>query len=195
VGVRLRLAITGAMEESEEGDVMRNVHRTYLTVTTAMLALIAVSCERREDVEPAEERLEVEPAPAPMPGVAEVEIESALPLDKDDVGDKVIVTGTVVGRVTPVGFFVRTTPENLVFFVRGAQQPVESGQQVRVLGTVAQAEVAVFQGWEKELLGRELKAEWKLERLYYIDAMAVEVPMTPTAPPAPTTTPPTTTGS
>ncbi|HEV2076094.1 MAG TPA: hypothetical protein VGR10_07620 [Thermoleophilaceae bacterium] len=113
----------------------------------------------------------VQPAPAAVAVVpAEVQFERALPITAEDVGDLMLASGTVVGKPGPNGFFLRTAGDNVVF-VQSAV-PVTAGQQVNVAGPLEAAEVALFDGWERDLLGN-LEADWDLLRLYYIRASSV----------------------
>lgn len=115
-----------------------------------------------------------------VPEVAEVEteagaLEEALPLTAEDVGDIMLVTGTVVGTVIPDGFFV-ATEHGLVLFVE-TDETVVPGELVSVTGPLQSVEVPVFDEWETDALEGEIEAEWDMLEAYYIDAGSIATPV------------------
>ena len=136
--------------------------------------LLLGACQPREvEVAPPPAVAEAPARPAPAAAVVapvEVQFERALPITAEDVGDLLVARGTVVGKPGPNGFFLRTD-RNRVVFVESTE-PVALGRQVRVVGPLQAAEVPVFDGWQRDLLGN-LEADWDLLRLYYIRASSV----------------------
>lgn len=96
----------------------------------------------------------------------------AFPMTAEDVGDLMLVSGMVIGKPGPAGFFVRTEG-NRVSFIESTDS-VTVGQRVRVIGPLQVAEMPVFDGWEREFLGG-VEPDWDLLRLYYVRANAVTV--------------------
>ncbi len=108
----------------------------------------------------------------PMEG--ELELEEALPLTEEDVGDILLVTGTVVGTVIPEGFFV-ATEHGEVLFVESTE-PTVPGEMVTVTGPLQSATTLVFEEWETEALQNEVEAEWQMVRTYYVEGQSVATP-------------------
>lgn len=108
-------------------------------------------------------------------GDGEIELEEALPLTVEDVGDRMLVTGTVIGTVIPQGFFVATEAGEVLFVEDLDTAPVP-GELVTVTGVLQSAEVPVFEEWETEALENEIEAEWQMLRTYYLDAGSVATP-------------------
>ena len=108
------------------------------------------------------------------PMQAELELEEALPLTEEDVGDIILVTGTVIGTVIPEGFFV-ATEHGEVLFVESTE-PTTPGELVTVTGPLQSATTLVFEEWETEALQGEVEAEWQMLRTFYVDAGSVATP-------------------
>ena len=115
------------------------------------------------------EAAEVEAEPS-----GEVELEEALPLTAEDVGDRMLITGTVIGTVIPDGFFV-ATEHGRVLFVESTEAPVP-GELVTVTGMLQSAAVPVFEEWEVQALQNEIEAEWDMLRTYYLEGGSIATP-------------------
>ena len=100
----------------------------------------------------------------------EVEFERAFPIEAEDVGDTMLVSGTVVGKPGPNGFFVRTEGNRVVFV--DTQDSVSAGQRVRAVGPLRTIDAAAFAGWERDWLG-DIDPVWAVVRLYFVDADSV----------------------
>jgi len=148
----------------------------------AVLLLTATlgACKNKADMDEVREVAEVKTKPAEIKiednkiemKPAEVSLEEKFPLRKSDIGKTFYVAGTVIGTPGPKGFFVRTERNQVVFI--NTPTALAPGQAVRAVGTLNQATSAVFKGWKKEHLGRDLKAEWKLQEHWYLEASAVQ---------------------
>lgn len=140
-----------------------------------LLGMLGPSWTRKwrtsQKVEPAEVEAKIRPGEATvMTEAAEVEFEKAFPVTSEDIGDLMLVSGSVVGRPGSAEFFVRTEG-NRVAFIQ-SNQAVSLGQRVEVVGSAQAADVAVFEGWEHEFLG-DLEPGWNVLRIYYVRANAV----------------------
>lgn len=147
-----------------------------LTTVALITAVAATGCNTETETAQAElgevpEVAEVEAEPTPQ---GELALEEALPLTEEDIGDELLVTGTVTGTVIPDGFFV-ATEHGRVLFVESAEQ-VMPGELVTVTGPVRSATVPVFDEWELQALQGEVEAEWELLRTYYIEGQSVATP-------------------
>lgn len=118
-----------------------------------------------------------------VPEVAEMEpeddgmeLEEALPLTAEDIGDRMLVTGTVIGTIIPDGFFV-ATEHGEVLFVEALEPNPVPGELVTVTGTLQAAEVPVFEEWETEAFENEIEAEWQMLRTYYLEGGSVATPV------------------
>ena len=100
----------------------------------------------------------------------EVEFEYAFPLEAEDIGDRMLVSGTVVGKPGPNGFFVRTEANRVVFV--DAADSVTTGQMVRAVGPLRAVDASAFAGWERDWLG-DIDPVWFVVRLHYVDADSV----------------------
>lgn len=142
--------------------------------TVLLLGVLALGgCEAEREEVPEIAEIEAEP------DEVGVELDEELLLGPDDVGETFMVNGWVSG--TPLvgdGFFL-LTEGNRQIFVR-TPATAEAGAPVRVTGTLAVAEAAVFEGWEREVFEGELEAEWDVERGYFLDAATLE-PLEPGA--------------
>lgn len=149
-------------------------------VAVALIAAVGITaCNTETETGQAEfgevpEVAEIEADPSPA---GELELEEALPLTAEDIGDELLVTGTVTGTVIPEGFFV-ATEHGRVLFVESTQV-VTPGELVTVTGPVQSATVPVFEEWELQALQGEVEAEWDLLRTYYIEGRSVATPSTP----------------
>jgi hypothetical protein len=154
---------------------MLGKHAGRWATALALVAAVGVTgCESEGgEAEPGEvpEMAEVEPEDL---SEGQVEFQEALPLTVEDIGDTMLMTGTVIGTVIPDGFFV-ATEHGEVLFVAADEAPVP-GELVSVTGTLQSAEVPVFEEWETEALENEIEAEWQMLRTYYIEAGAVATP-------------------
>ena len=130
-----------------------------------VLVLSLPACEPQE-----EEVLPPEIAEIEHEADGDVEFEQAFPLTVDDIGDTMLVSGTVVGTPGPAGFFVRTEG-NRVVFVR-AHASVSAGERVEVKGPLRAIDEAGFAGWERDLLG-DVDPVWLVARLYFVEARTV----------------------
>ena len=151
------------------------IDRRFARSTTA-LALVALLGVAGCDTEGGEAETGEVPEAAELEAepTGEIELEEALPLTAEDVGDRMLITGTVIGSVIPDGFFV-ATEHGRVLFVASEDVPVP-GEVVTVTGTLAAAETLVFEEWEVEALQGEVEAEWEIMRSYYLDGGSVATP-------------------
>ena len=124
---------------------------------------------------PEEERNEEE-----MPEVVEVERDDdtgAMELDEEmilgpgDVGKTIIATGWVEGKPVENGFFLRTEHKRIVFVE--SDQKLNTGDAVRVTGTVEKAVAETFNGWEMAALGEDLNPDLDLWRGVYLNSSDV----------------------
>ena len=146
----------------------------WTTVLTLVAAVGLAGCDtegEQAEIGEVPEVAEMEPGEAEA---GEIALEEALPLTAEDVGDMMLVTGTVIGTVIPNGFFV-ATEHGEVLFVETTEMAVP-GELVSVTGTLEAVEVPVFEEWETEALENEIEAEWQMMRSYYIDAGSVATP-------------------
>ena len=149
---------------------------TAVLITAATLG----GCKSKADMDKVPEVAEVKTRPGEIKvepdkiemKPAEVSLEEKFPLRKGDIGKTFYVAGTVVGTPGPLGFFLKTEGNEVIFI--NTTTSLMAGQAVRAVGTLNQAKTAEFKGWKKSMLGRELKAEWKLQDLWYLDASAVQ---------------------
>ncbi|HET7321634.1 MAG TPA: hypothetical protein VFI96_03995 [Longimicrobiaceae bacterium] len=149
-------------------DAIRGRSRVLGAAAALMLAFAVTACDEPQEAEvapPEVAEVDVEPAEVPPH-----DFEKAFPITDDDVGDIMLVTGTVVGEPGPAGFFVRAEG-NRVVFVKSAE-PVTLGQSVRAIGPVQAADVTVFEGWEHDFLG-DVDPEWEMVQLFYVAANSV----------------------
>ena len=161
-------------------------HPLGLTLSVFLASVLVSACEpdpAEIDEVPEVAEVEVDPVavtigPEGTTVVAEVRLEELFPLGTDDVGKVIMATGTVVGRVVPQGFFLRTEGSQ-VLFVR-TTTPVTPGAAVRVVGPLGMATVAVFEDWEVDALEGEIQAEWDIQHRWYVDASSV-TPVTRTS--------------
>ena len=100
----------------------------------------------------------------------EIEFERAFPLEAEDLGDTMLISGTVVGKPAPNGFFVRTEGNQVVFV--DATDSVTAGQMVRAVGPLRAIDASAFAGWERDWLG-DIDPVWLVVRLHYVDADSV----------------------
>ena len=142
-----------------------------------MLALVAAvgvtGCESeagQAEIGEVPEVAEVETQPMEP----EIELEEALPLTEEDVGDILLITGTVTGAVIPEGFFVATEHGRMLFVE--STEMVTPGELVTVTGELQSATTLVFDEWEMEALEGEVEAEWDMLRTYYVEAGSVSTP-------------------
>jgi hypothetical protein len=163
--------------ESERDNDMWDLKIGHNLAAAALIAAVGTTgCNT--DTEPGQAELgevpevaEVDAEPTPR---GELELEEALPLTEEDIGDELLVTGTVTGTVIPDGFFV-ATEHGRVLFVESAER-VMPGELVTVTGPVRSATVPVFEEWEVQALQGEVEAEWELLRTYYIEGQSVATP-------------------
>lgn len=147
----------------------------WATVVALIATVGLVGCDTEGDEAEMGEVPEVAEVEPEDTDEGEVDFQEALPLTVEDVGDVMLVTGTVIGTVLPnEGFFV-ATEHGEVLFVESAEQ-VTPGQLVTVTGPLQSAEVPVFDEWEMEALQDEIEAEWEMMRTYYIEAGSVATP-------------------
>ena len=126
-------------------------------------SLIACGDRDRDDVAP--------PAMAEVErDDGELEFEHAFPLEAEDIGDTMLVSGTVVGKPGPNGFFVRTEANRVVFV--DAADSVVAGDMVRAVGPLRAIDASAFAGWERDWLG-DIDPVWLVVRLHYVDADSV----------------------
>ncbi|MGH7461902.1 MAG: hypothetical protein ACREMA_12880 [Longimicrobiales bacterium] len=150
------------------------------TAFAVLLAATLGGCKNKADLDEIPEVAEVKTKPAELKvddnkvelKPAEISLEEKFPLRKSDVGKTFYVAGTVIGTPGPQGFFLRTEGNQIVFV--NSTTALLPGQAARAVGTLNQATTAVFKGWKKEMLGHDVKAEWKLHELWYLEASAVQ---------------------
>lgn len=115
------------------------------------------------------QQIDVADATAERSDPAGLEIEKAYPIDAEDVGTVLRAGGTVVGKPELDGFFLEAEDDR-VLFIKSAQ-PVTVGQRVRAVGPLRIADLAIFEAWERDLLGDTDPT--RLIQLFYIDATSV----------------------
>ena len=142
----------------------RTWHRLALL---PLLALAVAACESAEEEVRPPEIAEIE-----REAGGDIEFEEAFPLTTDDIGDRLLVSGTVVGTPGAAGFFVRSEG-NQVVFIQSADS-VAAGQLVEVKGPVRAIDEAAFAGWERDFLG-DVDPVWLVARLYYVVADTVAI--------------------
>ena len=98
-----------------------------------------------------------------------LELAEAYPIDAEDLETVLLARGTVLGKPQLDGFFLGTE-DGRVLFIKSAQ-PVTVGQQVQAVGSLRIADLAIFEAWERDLLG-DTDAT-RLIQLFYIDATSV----------------------
>lgn len=75
----------------------------------------------------------------------------------------------------PNGFFLKTERSQVLFVEHDRPSVVNSGDTVRVVGPLALAATAVFDGWKADALEGEIEAEWKILPLWYLKAAQVQI--------------------
>lgn len=142
-----------------------------IITTVALAALFGLGACGEVEVEEVPEAAEIEGFDTDeVPGEA-LELDAETEIDTDDIGEEIAATGQIEGLQLPNGFFLRTDANRVIFVATDAS--VEPGETVRVLGTVAGTEVAVFEGWESDAFDVGFEAEWDVETIAYIDAYSV----------------------
>ena len=141
------------------------------------LALVAAVGLTGCDTEGGEAEIGEVPEVAEIEGAdnGELDLEEALPLTAEDIGDRMLVTGTVIGTVIPDGFFVATEGGEVLFVEALEPNPIP-GELVTVTGVLQSAEIPVFEEWETEALENEIEAEWQMMRTYYLEGGSVATP-------------------
>jgi hypothetical protein len=110
------------------------------------------------------------PAPAPAPVEQDgMDLSQLTPLGPEDAGQRVTFQGEVTGQTTGEGFWVRTVDGDVVF-VRTTQM-AQTGQQVRVTGTVATAAPDQAERWRTD---GQLTEQERVHQNVVIDASRVE---------------------
>jgi hypothetical protein len=104
-------------------------------------------------------------------GAVEVKLQDVFPLGPEDAGKVIYATGFVVGKVIPVGFFLKTEGGQVIFVLWNG--PVATGDAVRVVGPLRATTAAVFDGWKADALTGKVEADWKLITTFHIEATAV----------------------
>lgn len=107
------------------------------------------------------------PTPAPEPGIAGAPaISNLMPLDAQDEGQMVSVSGQIVGQPVDDGFWI-LTDENDVLFVRSDRE-VTSGQNVTLTGTVRTSQSGDAQEW---MSGAQLQQaeDWNLHTSMHVE--------------------------
>jgi hypothetical protein len=107
------------------------------------------------------------------PSGVEVKLEEQFPLGPEDVGKIIYATGTVVGKVLPGGFFLKTEGNQVIFVATARPVNPPLGDAVRVVGPLRASTAAVFEGWEADALEGKVEAQWKLVTTFFIEATAV----------------------
>lgn len=117
--------------------------------------------------------------------MGDLELDEETVLGMDDIGEDIMATGWVSGAPLPMGFFLRTEDDRVIFVQSDAD--VTAGDQVRVAGPLVATEAAVFEGWETDAFETGFEAEWDVEAIAYVDAFTV-TPMSGAMQPAGDTT-------
>jgi hypothetical protein len=141
-----------------------------LVLLLAAGGLAACSDEAEVDEVPEVAEVQVDTGPG---GVVEVKLEEEYPLGPEDVGKLIYATGTVVGKVLPAGFFLKTEANQVIFVATAQPLNPPLGDALRVVGPLRASTVAIFEGWETDALEGEVQAEWQLVTTYFIEATAV----------------------
>ena len=141
-------------------------HRIAMIATSLALLAGTAGCEA--------ERAEAEIGEVPEIGELEpqvdedgVELDEALPLTREEVGDIILATGAVLGEPLADGFFLETEYDQIIF-VASDLEP-RPGEIVNVSGPLVEASGAAFDRWEAAAFEDELEAEYQWVRLFYID--------------------------
>lgn len=127
-----------------------------------------VGCETEA---PPPEVPEVPPVAEIAVGGGEVSLQSAMPLEDDDVGKIVVVAGTVVGTPRPDGFFLRA-PTGEAIFVQHTGT-VTTGESLRASGPLRTAPVAVVDQWKTESLSNDVEIQRTVLEGWYVAATKV----------------------
>src|SRR5690606_16605997 len=114
---------------------------------------------------------EIPPAAEIAVGDGEVSFHSALPLEADDEGKILVVTGTVVGTPRADGFFLRA-PTGEAIFIRHTGT-VTPGESLHVTGPLRTAPVAVVDQWKTEALSGDVSVQRTVLEGWYIAATRV----------------------
>lgn len=123
------------------------------------------------EVEEVPETAEIEGFDADAPVGERLELDEETVLGPDDIGENLMATGWVAGLPLPNGFFLRTEDDRVIFV--DAEQSVEPGQTVRVIGQLTATDAVVFEGWETDAFDAGFEAEWDVETVVYLDASSV----------------------
>ncbi|MDX1647378.1 MAG: hypothetical protein R3304_09560 [Longimicrobiales bacterium] len=148
------------------------IRHVGVAVLATGLLLGAAGCETeggQAEMSEIPEVAEIEP----QVGEDGVELEEALPLTSEDVGDIIMASGTVVGQPLPHGYFLETE-HDLVIFVESSVE-VEPGQVISVAGPLGEVAAPVFEEWEVDAFDGEIEAEYEWVRLFFIDDDAIPV--------------------
>jgi len=143
-----------------------------LVLLFAAGGLAACKHEAEADKAPAVAQVTADTAPG---GVVEVRLEDASPLGPADVGKVLYATGTVVGKVLPAGFFLKTEGNQVIFVVTPPGVDAPLGHTLRAVGPLRASTAAIFEGWNTDALAGKVEAQWQLVTTYYIEATAVAV--------------------
>ncbi|MDX1568348.1 MAG: hypothetical protein R3223_11145 [Longimicrobiales bacterium] len=111
----------------------------------------------------------------PEVGGEEVDLEEAYPLTEEDLGDILLVNGTVIGQPVEDGFFVRTEYDRVIFVQSSAD--IEPGEIVSVAGVLEAAGTVGYDQWQAGAgLSDDLAADLDLLTVYYLDDDAAPDP-------------------
>ncbi|HEX6748056.1 MAG TPA: hypothetical protein VF092_12250 [Longimicrobium sp.] len=152
------------------------VTRRGASLTRLLVLLLATgglaACSDEAEVDKVPEVAEVKADTAPG-GVVEVKLEKAYPLGPEDVGKVIYATGTVVGKVLPAGFFLKTEGNQVIFVATPPAVNPPLGVALRVVGPLRASTAAIFEGWKTDALEGKVEAQWQLVTTYFIEATAV----------------------
>ncbi len=132
-------------------------------------AVLLVGCETEPP--PPAEAPEIPPAAEIAVGGGEITLQSAMPLEEDDAGKILIVTGTVVGTPRADGFFLRAPSGESIFIQHTGG--VTPGESLHVTGPLRAAPVAVVDQWKTESLSGDVTVQRTVLEGWYIAATRV----------------------
>jgi hypothetical protein len=129
-------------------------------VTSVSFSACAPEDERNEEELPEVVEIERDDDTGAM------ELDDEMVLGPGDVGKTIIATGWVEGKPLENGFFLRTEHKRIVFVE--SDQKLNTGDQVRVTGTVERSVAESFNGWEMAALGEDLNPDLDMWRGVYL---------------------------
>ncbi len=114
---------------------------------------------------------EVPPVAEIAVGGGEVSLQSAMPLEDDDIGKIVVMAGTVVGTPRADGFFLKAPTGEAIFIQHTGT--VATGESLRVAGPLRTAPVAVVDQWKTESLSGDVEVQRTVLEGWYVAATRV----------------------